>query len=73
LENLGSECEWGYVKEIERPDRILFAWQLTPEWKFDPDPARSTEVEVEAGATMRESVSSDGGWPELLQHYRRAA
>ncbi len=91
----GSECEWGYVMQIERPDRILFAWQLTPEWKFDPDPARATEVEVtfiaeedqtrvtlthsgfevhgEAGATMRESVSSDGGWPELLQLYRRAA
>ena len=91
----GSECEWGYVKEIERPDRILFAWQLTPEWKFDPDPAKGTEVEVtfareddgtrvtlthrgfevhgDAGAGMRESVSSEGGWPQLLQLYRDAA
>ena len=32
------------MKEIERPDRILFAWQLTPEWKFDPDTAKATEV-----------------------------
>jgi uncharacterized protein YndB with AHSA1/START domain len=91
----GSECEWGYVKEIDRPDRILFAWQLTPEWKFDPDRSRATEVEVtfhaeddgtrvtlehrgfevhgEAGATMRESVSAEGGWPQLLQLYRDAA
>ena len=91
----GSECEWGQVKEIERPDRILFAWQLTPEWKFDPDLTKATEVEVtfdaeadgtrvtlehrgfevhgEAGAGMRESVSSEGGWPELLRLYRDAA
>jgi uncharacterized protein YndB with AHSA1/START domain len=91
----GSECEWGQVREVERPDRILFAWQLTPEWKYDPDLANATEVEVrftteeggtrvtlehrgfevhgEAGATMRDSVSSEGGWPELLQLYRDAA
>jgi uncharacterized protein YndB with AHSA1/START domain len=91
----GSECEWGYVREIEPPDRILLAWQLTPEWRFDPDPAKATEVEVtfdaaengtrvtlehrgfevhgERGSAMRESVSSEGGWSQLLQLYREAA
>ena len=42
----GSECDWGFVREIDRPERILLAWHLTPEWKFDPDPAKATEVEV---------------------------
>jgi Activator of Hsp90 ATPase homolog 1-like protein len=42
----GSECDWGHVRELERPERLLLAWQLTPEWKFDPDPAKATEVEV---------------------------
>jgi uncharacterized protein YndB with AHSA1/START domain len=37
----GSECDWGHVREIEPPERILLAWQLTPEWKYDPDPARA--------------------------------
>ena len=91
----GSECDWGHVKAIERPERILLAWQLTPEWSYDPDPAKATEVEVtfvaeedgtrvtlehrgfevhgEAGAGMRESVSSEGGWQQLLQLYRDAA
>ena len=91
----GSECDWGFVREVDRPGRILLAWQLDPEWRFDPDPAKATEVEVtfiaEDGATrvtlehrgfevhgtpgagMREAVSSDGGWPEHLEHYRRAA
>jgi uncharacterized protein YndB with AHSA1/START domain len=42
----GSECEWGSVLEIDRPNRILLAWHLTPEWRYDPDPANATEVEV---------------------------
>ena len=42
----GRECDWGFVRAIDRPDRILLAWHLTPDWKFDPDPAKATEVEV---------------------------
>ena len=91
----GSECDWGLVREVERPTRILMAWHLNPEWVFDPDPAKATEVEVTfagegdgtrvtlehrgfevhgaPGAGMREAVGSEGGWPEHLEHYRRAA
>lgn len=42
----GSECDWGRIKAWEPPHRVLFAWQLTPEWRFDPDPELATEVEV---------------------------
>lgn len=42
----GSEMDWGFVREVDRPARILMAWQLDPEWEFDPDPAKITEVEV---------------------------
>lgn len=42
----GGECDWGRVLEVDRPNRILLAWQLTPEWKFDPDLGNATEVEV---------------------------
>jgi uncharacterized protein YndB with AHSA1/START domain len=42
----GAECDWGHVLEIDRPNRILLAWQLTPEWKYDPDPDNATHVEV---------------------------
>jgi uncharacterized protein YndB with AHSA1/START domain len=42
----GTECDWGYVREIQRPDLIVLAWQLTPEWRFDPDLAKATEVAV---------------------------
>jgi hypothetical protein len=34
---------------------------------------RGFEVHGASGAGMREAVSADGGWPEHLEHYRRAA
>lgn len=42
----GSECEWGRVLAYEPPARIVLAWQLLPDFSFDPDPARQTEVEI---------------------------
>jgi uncharacterized protein YndB with AHSA1/START domain len=42
----GDDCEWGTVLEVDRPSRVLLAWQLTPEWKFDPNPHNATHVEV---------------------------
>ena len=42
----GTECEWGRILSWEAPDRVVFGWHLGPEWKYDPDPAKSTEVEV---------------------------
>jgi uncharacterized protein YndB with AHSA1/START domain len=91
----GEECDWGHVLELDRPNRILLAWQLTPKWKFDADESRATQVEVtfsaeddgtrvtlehrgfevhgEAGAAMRDSVGSEGGWGQLMELYKNAA
>jgi uncharacterized protein YndB with AHSA1/START domain len=41
----GSECEVGKVLVWEPPARLVLCWQLTPEWKDDPD--LITEVEVQ--------------------------
>ena len=40
----GSECDWGYVISWEPPGRIVLAWQINGEWKYDP--SLVTEVEV---------------------------
>jgi len=40
----GSECDIGKVAAWEPPARLILIWQLTAEFKFDPDLA--TEVEV---------------------------
>ena len=42
----GTECEWGRVIEWEPPDRVVFGWHLRPDWKYEPDESRASEVEV---------------------------
>lgn len=40
----GSECDTGKVLTWEPPRRLVLAWQITAQWKFDPN--FLTEVEV---------------------------
>ena len=40
----GSECEWGRVLAYEPPSRLVLAWQIDGQWRYDPDFV--TEVEV---------------------------
>jgi uncharacterized protein YndB with AHSA1/START domain len=40
----GSECDWGRVLAWEPPDRVVLAWQISPDWKYDA--GLHTEVEV---------------------------
>jgi uncharacterized protein YndB with AHSA1/START domain len=43
----GAECDWGSVLEWDPPARVVVAWQLDPDWKYDPDPAHATQIEVQ--------------------------
>jgi uncharacterized protein YndB with AHSA1/START domain len=40
----GSECDWGRVLAWEPPARLVLAWQIDGQWRFNPDLV--TEVEV---------------------------
>jgi uncharacterized protein YndB with AHSA1/START domain len=40
----GSECNWGKVLAWEPPTRLVLAWQINGEWKYDA--GLVTEVEV---------------------------
>ncbi len=42
----GTSCPWGSVLAWEPPHRFVFAWQVRPDWKFEPDLAKCSEVEV---------------------------
>ena len=42
----GSECQWGRVLAYEPPDRILFSWDINPNWQIESDLAKTSEVEV---------------------------
>lgn len=42
----GGETEWGRVLVFEPPHRILLSWQMGADWRHEPDPALSSEIEV---------------------------
>jgi uncharacterized protein YndB with AHSA1/START domain len=48
----GSECDWGKVLAWEPPGRVVLAWQLNAEWKYDPDLVTEVEVQFIAEGSM---------------------
>jgi uncharacterized protein YndB with AHSA1/START domain len=42
----GSECHWARVLAFEPPARVVFSWDIGPQWQIETDPARTSEVEV---------------------------
>jgi len=42
----GTECDWGSILIWEPPRRFVMAWQIRADWQFEPDIAKSSEVEV---------------------------
>jgi uncharacterized protein YndB with AHSA1/START domain len=42
----GTECDWGQVLVWDPPNRLVHTWQIQGDWKYDPDPAKASEIEV---------------------------
>jgi uncharacterized protein YndB with AHSA1/START domain len=42
----GSECPWATVLAYEPPDRFVFSWDISPQWRIETDPGKRSEVEV---------------------------
>ncbi len=42
----GSECPWGRVLAFEPPNRLVFSWDISPQWQIESDPEKTSEVEV---------------------------
>jgi uncharacterized protein YndB with AHSA1/START domain len=42
----GTECDWGTVLAWEPPHRLVIAWQMGGDWKYEPDISKSSEVEI---------------------------
>jgi uncharacterized protein YndB with AHSA1/START domain len=42
----GSECHWARVLAYEPPNRVVFSWDISPQWQIETDPDNTSEVEV---------------------------
>jgi uncharacterized protein YndB with AHSA1/START domain len=42
----GSECRWARILAYEPPDRLVFSWDISPQWQIETQPANTSEVEV---------------------------
>jgi uncharacterized protein YndB with AHSA1/START domain len=58
----GSVCRWARVLAYEPPNRVVFSWDISPQWQIETDPEKASEVEVRfvAEAPVRTRV--------LLEH-----
>ena len=42
----GSVCRWARVLAYEPPNRVVIAWDISPQWQIETDPEKSSEVDV---------------------------
>jgi uncharacterized protein YndB with AHSA1/START domain len=42
----GSECPWARVLAYEPSDRVIFSWDISPQFQIESDLERTSEVEV---------------------------
>ena len=73
----GSEYRWARVLAYEPPNRLVFAWDISPRWQLETDPDRSSEVEVRFTAETPERTRVElehrnldrhgDGWQDLAE------
>jgi uncharacterized protein YndB with AHSA1/START domain len=42
----GSQCRWARILAYEPHDRVVFSWDIGPDWQLVADPDNASEVEV---------------------------
>jgi uncharacterized protein YndB with AHSA1/START domain len=42
----GTEADWGTVLAWQPPHRLLLTWQVSPQWTYEEDPGRGSQIEV---------------------------
>jgi uncharacterized protein YndB with AHSA1/START domain len=64
----GSECRWARVLVFDPPERLVFSWDISPEWRIESDPDRTSEVEVRFVAESSDSTRVDLEHRHLDRH-----
>ena len=42
----GTECRWARILAYDPPDRVVFSWDISPQWQIETERDHSSEVEV---------------------------
>jgi uncharacterized protein YndB with AHSA1/START domain len=42
----GTECRWARILVFDPPERLVFSWDISPQWQLETDTAHTSEVEV---------------------------
>jgi uncharacterized protein YndB with AHSA1/START domain len=42
----GSECHWARVLVFEPPNRVVFSWDISPQWQIETNLEKTSVVEV---------------------------
>jgi DNA-binding transcriptional ArsR family regulator len=42
----GSVCRWARVLAYDPPNRVLLSWDISPQWRIEDDPLKTSEWEV---------------------------
>jgi uncharacterized protein YndB with AHSA1/START domain len=42
----GSECRWARVLAYEPPHRVVLSWEISPQWRLETDPEKTSEWEA---------------------------
>jgi uncharacterized protein YndB with AHSA1/START domain len=50
----GTECRWARILVYEPPVRVVFSWDISPQWSIVTDPDMTSEVEVRFDAETPE-------------------
>ena len=71
----GSECRWARILAFDPPNRVVFSWDISPQWQVETDLDNTSEVEVrfieEAPGRTRVELEHrnldrhGAGWPSV--------
>ena len=42
----GTECRWARILAFDPPERVVFSWDISPQWQVETDHGLTSEVEV---------------------------
>lgn len=64
----GTECRWARILAYEPPHRVVFSWDISPQWQVVTDLDRTSEVEVRFVAEAPERTRVELAHRHLGRH-----